>query len=293
MKKVSPIHILSVIALASIFTIAGILVRTRGGGGVDPQDNSGVGQFLPAILKPNALPALCKVEPLKTPDPAIKLKPDFCVVEFPRQLQVVPYCVNKATKWGGANITLPQGTTRYLNIPKNCSVLVNDEKLNAETIVCSGPAGSTVNLTVENSCTPPDAGLPAEVKPSCPPDFKVNPLGGCELQVPRNAPSCPSNTIFLASQNCCMDDKYYFTVNGINGGIRACPQGYLAYPTEVPGVEENTYEKTVGCIRESSLTANTSTRDYTITLGSCGVTDNNNTDQFSPCTINPATGICQ
>lgn len=288
--KIKKIHLAFLI---TALLLGGSLLYTRGGGGggLDPWETAGNEKFIQP--KPNGLTALCKVEPLKTPDPAIKLQPNVCVVEFPWQLQVIPYCVNKTAKLGAANITLPQDTSQYLNIPKNCTVLVNDEKLYAKTIVCSGPAGSTVKLTVQNSCTPPDAGLPAEVKPSCPPDFKVNPLGGCELQVPKNAPPCPGNTFFLASQNCCMDDKYYVTLNGINGGIQACPQGYGAFPTEVPGLEEHTYEKTVRCIRESSLTANTSTRSYTVALGACNEKKPIQSDKPQPCIIDPATGACK
>lgn len=287
--KIKKIHLAFLIT--TLLILGGGLIYARGGG-PGPWESAGNEKFIQQ--KPEALPAVCKVEPLKTPDPTIKQQPNVCTVEFPEQLQVVPYCINKSNKLGAANITIPSmGLIHYKNLPKNCYVLVNEETLSSRTIVCSGPAGSKVNLVVENSCTPPDAGLPVQVKPSCPPDFKMNPLGGCELQVPKNAPSCPNNTVFLASQNCCMDDKYYWTVNGINGGIHACPEGYLTFPTEVPGVEENTYEKTVNCVRESSLINNTRTHTYTITLGSCNITNNNNTDQFAPGTIDPSTGTCK
>lgn len=244
---------------------------------------------------PNALPAVCKTEQLPTPDPTIKRQANLCTVEFPDQLQVVPYCANKKAQIGAANITLPQGSSHFVNVPGNCTVLVNDEKLYAKTVVCSGPAGSKVTLTIENSCTPPDANLPAEVKPSCPPDFKITSLGGCELQVPKNAPTCPMNSVFLASQNCCMDDKYYWTVNGVTGGIQACPAGYDTFPTEVPGVEENTYVKTVRCIRHTSLIDNTAQQSYTITLGSCSQPTNKGgeTDKPVPCIIDPSSGICK
>ncbi len=284
MKKIFPALLIAVALI-----LGGGLVYLRGGGMGLEQSGSD-----PSIQEyPNAMPAMCKVEQIPTPDPTIKQQANLCVVEFPDQLQVVPYCANKKGQVGAVNITLPQGSTHFVNVPKNCTVLVDDEKLYAKTIVCSGPAESKITLTVENSCTPPDANLPVEVKPSCPPDFKVTPLGGCELQVPKNAPTCPKNSVFLASQNCCVDDKYYWTVNGVNGGIRACPEGYAAFPTEVPGVEENTYEKTVNCIRESSLTNTTSTRTYTVVLGSCKLTPRGDADKPVPCIIDPASGTCK
>ena len=134
--KIKKIHLAFLI---TALLLGGSLLYTRGGGGggLDPWETAGNEKFIQP--KPNGLTALCKVEPLKTPDPAIKLQPNVCVVEFPWQLQVIPYCVNKTAKLGAANITLPQDTSQYLNIPKNCTVLVNDEKLYAKTIVCSGP----------------------------------------------------------------------------------------------------------------------------------------------------------
>ncbi|MCE9645563.1 MAG: hypothetical protein K8S20_06145 [Chloroflexi bacterium] len=294
MKKVSPIHVLSITALASILAIAGILVQARGGGGIDPQDNSGAGQILPAILKPSSLPKVCtvdqKIDPLQKSPQIIQQQSSICTVEFPATLQVNPYCLNKGTKLGGATVILPQGSSQYINLPKNCSVVVDEEKLSAKKIVCSGPAGSKVNLTVQNSCTPSDANLPEIVKGSCPPGYKSNPYGygGCEYIMPPDAPLCPIGTFFDTGSNCCRENKQFVNPS-------ACPAGYLEYLVwePDPADEHGQMIKVSYCVRTTSLDNNTQTQNYNITLGSCGVTDNNNTDQFSPCTINPATGMCQ
>ena len=156
MKKIHVAILITVLGLAGA-----LLVYTRGGG--DGLDSSAPEQVLPVQLKSNAMPEVCSVvnqaiDPLQ--DQTRKQLSATCMVEFPENLRVVTYCANKAAKLGAANITLPQGTSQFLSIPKNCTVLLNDESLYAKTIVCSGPAGSTVKISVQNSCTSPTANLP-------------------------------------------------------------------------------------------------------------------------------------
>ncbi|GAB4505754.1 MAG: hypothetical protein Fur0043_27520 [Anaerolineales bacterium] len=226
---------------------------------------------------------MCAVPtPAKPPKDMKTYNLHTCTVIFPKTLQVNSYCLNPVTKLGGATVILPQGTSQYVNLPPNCSVVVDEDKLYAKKVACYGASGAKVTLTVQDSCIPADANLPPVVKPSCPPDFKLNKDSVCEYVAVSNAPFCPKGTVFSSTSNCCAD------VKSLN--LSPCPEGYDLYPSR-----DNFNDFT--CQRRSAFLNTTATQSYTITLGTC-VPNNkndapqNDTDQPG-CTINPGSGACQ
>ncbi len=280
--------------LIAALLVGGTLLYTRGGGGgLDPMNEPTSSQISPSIPKPAALPQVCavdqKVDPLQEASQASQPLTTTCSVEFPESLQVNSYCLNKPNKLGGATVVLPQGTSEFINLPKNCTVVFDEDKLYAKKVACSGPAGSKVNLTVQNSCTSPNATLPKVIEPYCPPDTeRPNWTSYCRYTPPPNAPPCPQNYHFDSSANCCAENNKDFPWI-----TSACPLGYKPVDTWKPGVEESTYEKVLSCVRDTSFDLKTNTHGYTVTLGSCGVSSQNNDKKPVPCTIDPATGACQ
>lgn len=288
MKKILFAILITVVGLAGA-----LLVFTRGGGGgIDPNDSSN-GQIHSSIPKPAALPQICtayqKVDPLQKPSQVIRQQTSTCTAEFPVNLQVNSYCLNKPNKLGGATVVLPQGSSEFINLPKNCTAVFEEDKLYAKKVACSGPAGSKVNLPVQNSCTPPDANLPEKIEGSCPPDFTINPYGygGCEYRPPPNSPPCPGGYHFESSSNCCKENSKGF------GSMSACPNGYLTFMDWRPAAEELKYEKITMCVRKSSLDNTTNTRSYTITLGYCNEKKPIESDKPQSCIIDPVTGVCK
>lgn len=276
------IGIFAFLAVSQVYRVS----PRGGGGGLQPEPT--LEQSV--IQKPEALPAMCVVPTLSRPPKDMQVA-RTCTVTLPQTLQVNSYCLNPVTKLGGATVILPQGTSTYINLPPNCSVVVEEEKLYAKKVACYGPSGSKVTITVRDFCAPPDANWPVTVDPSCPPDFALNEFGGCVYQSPPNPPPCPSRSIFLPSQNCCMEDTIF-------GKISTCPEGYLGFQVWKPDIEENKYIKTTTCIRQSSLVDTTTRQSYTITLGTCGPNNKkdakpNTDDNAQPgCVIDPATGAC-
>ena len=292
MKKNTPIYFLTVLAMASILVVAGILVYPRGGGnGLGSESDWSPKLEFASIQKPEAIPQVCTddqaLDPLRDVSQSIQKKTTTCTVDFPN-LQVNTYCLNKVNKLGGATIVIPEGTSEYINLPKNCSIVLNEESLHANKIACYGPAGSKVNLTLQNSCKPPDSNLPEVVEGSCPPGYILNPngAGGCQHEFTNNNFLCPTGYMFDSTSNCCRTDKAF-------ASLSACPDGYLTFVTWEPGLEEHTYEQHVSCVRKSSLDDTRTTRNYNIVLGSCDVSDQNNDKKQVPCTLDPATGACQ
>lgn len=262
-----------------------LLVSPRGGGGLEPEPTSDQS----VIQKPAALPAMCAVPTPAKPPKDIKTNDlHTCTVIFPKTLQVNSYCLNPVTKLGGATVILPQGTSEYVNLPSNCSVVVEEDKLYAKKVACYGASGAKVTLTVQDSCIPADAYLPPEVKPSCPPDFELNKNGVCEYVTVSNAPVCPTGTVFSSTFNCCADVKLL--------NLSPCPEGYDLYPSR-----DNLSDFT--CQRRSASLNTTATQSYAITLGTCSPNNKNDAkpkddendvnDQPPPgCVIDPATGAC-
>lgn len=269
-------------ALLALFTVLaaprlqGQLSPRGGGSGLPTPDVS-------VIEKPAALPAMCSVPKTPTPPKDMQVM-NTCSVIFPQTLQVNSYCLNPVTKLGGATVILPQGTSQYAALPKNCSVVVDEEKLYAKKVACYGPSGSKVTITVQDSCIPPDASLPAKVEPSCPPDFQLNANGVCEYVTVPNAPLCPTGTIFSSASNCCLD------VKALN--LSPCPEGYYLSPSR------GNFTDFI-CQRRSLFVNTTFTQNYTITLGTCSPNNKNdapqNTDEETQpgCIIDPFTGACQ
>ncbi|MCS6994523.1 MAG: hypothetical protein N2117_15475 [Anaerolineales bacterium] len=258
----------------------GYQVFPRGGGnGLESEPTSDQS----VIQKPAALPAMCVVPTPTKPPKDIKTHDLYtCTVMFPQTLQVNSYCLNPVTKLGGATVVLPQGTSTYVNLPPNCSAVVEEEKLYSKKVACYGPVGSKVTITVQDYCTPPDANLPVKVEPSCPPDFKLNYDGVCEYVVVSNAPFCPTGTVFSSAYNCCLD------VKALN--LSPCPKGY--------DISLNRDGGGFICQRRSAFLDTTATQSYKITLGTCGPNNKNdakpNTDDNAQpgCVIDPATGAC-
>ncbi len=272
------IGIFAFLAVSQVYRVS----PRGGGGGLQPEPTSDQS----VIQKPAALPAMCVVPPPSKPPKDMQVA-RTCTVTLPQTLQVNSYCLNPVTKLGGATVILSQGTSTYVNLPPNCSVVVEEEKLYAKKVACYGPSGSKVTITVQDSCIPPDANLPVEVKPSCPPDFQLNAKGVCEYVTLFNAPPCPTDTKFLGSQNCCMDTKSL-------PNLSPCPEGYDLSPTR-----DNFNAFT--CQRKSAFANTTATQGYTITLGICGPNNKNdakpnndeNGDNSQPsCVIDPVTGAC-
>lgn len=268
-------------ALLALFTL---LTSPRGGGGglePEPTPDKSV------IQKPAALPAMCAVPTPTKPPKDIKTHDLYtCTVMFPQTLQVNSYCLNPVTKLGGATVILPQGTSEYVNLPPNCSVVVEEEKLYAKKVACYGASGAKVTLKVQDSCIPAGANLPGVVKPSCPPDFELNKNGVCEYVVVSNAPLCPPGTVFSSTSNCCADVKWL--------NLSPCPEGYSLHSPNHPS--SNSVNGFICDLRVLSKT--TATQSYTITLGTCGPNNKNdakpNTDDNAQpgCVIDPATGAC-
>lgn len=269
-----PGALLATFALLVVFQ--GGQVFPRGGGGLEPEPTADQS----VIQKPAALPAMCAVPTPAKPPKDIKTNDlHTCTVIFPKTLQVNSYCLNPVTKLGGATVILPQGTSQYINLPPNCSVVVEEDKLYAKKVACYGASGAKVTLTVQDSCSPADAYLPPEVKPSCPPDFELNENGVCEYFAVSNAPFCPTGTVFSSAYNCCLD------VKSLN--LSPCPEGYDLSPSR-----DNMSDFT--CQRRSAFLNTTATQSYTITLGTCGPNNKNDAPESNAdgCIINPATGAC-
>lgn len=203
-------------------------------------------------------------------------------MNFPDNLQVTPYCVNKATNWGGANITIPSmDLIHYKSIPKNCYILVNDETLHSRTLVCSGAAGSTVKLTVENSCIPPAANLP-DVEPSCPEGYWMNENGiACHYEVLETDAFCGKKFFYDRVNDCCRSTKYY------PPDTSACPEGYQPIYTYTSTLK---FDKIV-CTSKAKGAITTDTRSYTVTLGTCD--EQKPQGDFSPPPICNVDGVCQ
>jgi hypothetical protein len=282
--KIKKIH-LAFLITALLVVGAGLLYPRGGGGGLDPWGSSEAEQILPVQVKPATLPEACPVDqaidPLQESPQISKRQSTACTVEFPVSLQVVPYCANKTAKLGAANITLPQGTSQFLNIPKNCSILMNDEKLYAKTIVCSGPAGSKVNIIVQNSCTPPAANLP-DVEPSCPPDYSRGPEDPACHYNPPAGPFCGDGYLYDESAKCCRDASMY------PWDVSACPEGYQLVFSYSNSVLQKTF-----CQTKAIGASTTDTRSYTVTLGSCNEKKPIQSDKPQSCIIDPATGACK
>ncbi len=269
-------------ALLALFILLPAVQRqvfARGGGGAELEPTSD--PFV--IPKPAGLPAMCAV-PKPTKPPKDMQVAQNCFVTFPQTLQVNSYCLNPATKLGGATVILPPGTSAFVNLPSNCSVIVEEDKLYAKKVACYGASGSKVTITVQDSCIPPAANLPVHVQPSCPPDFKLNANGACEYVLPPNAPVCPKDALFLGSQNCCMDSKVF-------ANLSPCPKEYDLMPTR----DDTT--KFV-CQLKLSLLDTTATKSYSITLGTCNSPKNDapstgdDGGTVPGCVIDPATGAC-
>lgn len=282
MKKIFPIMILAILAL-------GALALYPRGGGSGLEEWSNVSQMVPSIPQGPSGPAMCTadqaLDPLQKQPIDSKPLSSARVVELPATLQVNSYCLNKASKLGGATVTVSQGLAGFINVPPNCSVVVDEDSLHAKKVVCSGPAGSTVTLTVQNSCTPPATNQPDVVQPSCPQDFVMDSKGFCSYLPKRDSPTCPMGYHFETESNCCREDT--------PGGFSACPTGYVATTTYQPGVEESTYVATISCVRQNLGTVTKATQNYAVTLDSCGVSDQTNDRKPVPCVIDPATGSCK
>lgn len=269
-----------VATFALLVVFQGRQVFPRGGGdGFEPEPTSD-----PSVIqKPAALPAMC-AKPTKPPK---DIKPHdlyACTVIFPPNLQVNSYCLNPVTKLGGATVILPQGTSEYVNLPPNCSVVVEEEKLYAKKVACYGGSGAKVTITVQDSCIPAGANLPRAVKPSCPPDFELNKNGVCEYVAVSNAPFCPTGTVFSSTSNCCAD------VKSLN--LSPCPEGYVLHKPNHPS--PYIVNGFICDLRVSSET--TATQSYAITLGTCSPNNKNDAPQNDAdrpgCIIDPATGAC-
>lgn len=295
-------------------------------------------QTAPAVLQKSAYLPVCEsasststdqslYSNKKTPQSSMHLV-NTCIVELPENLQTTPYCINKETQIGGVNIKFPKLKKEgYLAYPKNCYTSGSPGKWDA-MLVCSGKAGSAVNISVSNSCQPPSATRP-DVEPSCPPKYSKNPKDGyCTYTaVPPPTPypiqsSCPAG--YKPENKSCGSCIPIDSSQRIQRIDSVCPTNYAKAPKDgclcvwsPPKCSNSmTYNIKSNCCAEIITPPNTlsacpegykfngsvcqpinkgsfsiETRTYKVILGDCPI--NRQTEKLQPaCIPNPATGAC-
>lgn len=304
------------------------------------QSTASVQQAPVAIINPGVAP-YCEIVPTETPT-AISdlggssqtemLAMKSCVVELPKALYSSSYCSNPNANWGGVNITIPQlSQNGYVTYPKNCT-LSKSKTGGTQVLVCNGPAGSSVTITVVNTCKPSSAMLP-DLPLSCPAPFygkSKNPndqfcaYTGFKAPTPVPVkPSCPAGykTEYKSTTQCIALEQ----TNPVQRVNAVCPRNYAlnkygscewSPPKCSAGYEFNsskgccqqtqTYPPIPACpagysvvegvckSSESDVVLSDS-KVYTFTQGSCKVapqTDKPQPLQPTPTTCDPATGAC-
>lgn len=304
------------------------------------QSTSSVQQAPVEIINLGVAP-YCEIVPTETPTAIIdlggssqtdRLAINSCVIELPKALYSSSYCSNPNANWGGVNITVPKlSQNGYVTYPKNCS-LSKSKTGESQGLVCNGPSGSSVNITVVNTCQPSSAMLP-DLPLSCPAPFygkSKNPndqfCAYTGFKVPTPVPvtsSCPagykaeykSTTLCIALEqtnpvqrvNAVCPDHYRLDKFGscewsppkCSTGYefnpsKSCCQPAQAYPP-IKACPEGYSVVNGVCKSKDSGVVYSDSKVYTFTQGSCKVAPQTNKPQPlqpTPTTCDPATGAC-
>jgi hypothetical protein len=304
------------------------------------QSTASVQQVPVEIINPGVAP-YCEIVPTKMPT-AISdlggfsqtemLAMNSCGIELPKALYSSSYCSNPSANWGGVNITIPPlGQYGYVSYPKNCTL--HKSKIgDNQVLLCNGPSGSSVMITVTMTCQPPSAIAP-DLPRSCPKPFyavskSLNDQNcvytGFTFPTPAPViPSCPNGYLpaYKSEKECTAIEK----INPVQSVPAVCPANYrmdkygscIWSPPECSAGYEfssskqccqlvptypsiracpNGYSVVGGvCKSDSRNVQYSDSKVYTFTQGSCKAapqTDKPLPPQPTPTFCDPATGAC-